>query len=117
LSFATPYRSIFFSREEERPHVHGLSCEGEAKFWLEPTVALAHFEGLNQRQLKLVHRTEERCDEVRKARKDDHGDLPCPLKRPGYANRGRRIHDKPRNGIAKATDASKRDGRGDTAMP
>src|SRR5512145_722011 len=40
---------------------------GEAKYWLEPTVAVAHFEELNQRQLKQLHRiVQERSDEIRK---------------------------------------------------
>lgn len=55
-------------------HVHVLSPDGEAKFWLEPTVALAHFEGLNQRQLKQLHRiVEERNDEILKAWKSHFG--------------------------------------------
>jgi hypothetical protein len=46
--------------------VHVISGEGEAQFWLEPTVAFAHFDGLNQRQLKQLHRiVEERRDEIR----------------------------------------------------
>ncbi|HMA95927.1 MAG TPA: DUF4160 domain-containing protein, partial [Polyangiaceae bacterium] len=51
-----PYRFFFFSREEERPHVHILSVDGETMFWIEPTVALAHFEGLDQRQLKQLRK-------------------------------------------------------------
>ena len=47
------YRFFFFSREEQRPHVH-ISCpDGEAKFWLEPTVEMARNHGLSQ-----VHVTE-----------------------------------------------------------
>jgi hypothetical protein len=42
-----PYRFFFFSREEPRPHVPVISSNGEAKFWLEPVVALADSEGLN----------------------------------------------------------------------
>ena len=33
-------------------HVHISSPDGEAKFWLEPVVALADFDGLSGRQLK-----------------------------------------------------------------
>ena len=39
-------RLFFFSREESRMHVHVQSPDGEAKFWLEPTIALAHNHGL-----------------------------------------------------------------------
>ncbi len=32
-------------------HVHVVSADGEAKFWLEPTVALATYDGLTTGQL------------------------------------------------------------------
>lgn len=35
------YRFFFFSREEERMHVHVTCADGEAKFWMEPVVMLA----------------------------------------------------------------------------
>ena len=41
------YRFHFFSREEERMHVHVTSNNGEAKFWLEPEIALAVNHGLS----------------------------------------------------------------------
>jgi len=44
-------RYFFFSREEPRIHVHVSSPEGEAKFWLEPTVALADYAGFNRKDL------------------------------------------------------------------
>jgi hypothetical protein len=40
------YRFYFFSREERRMHVHVHHAEGEAKFWLEPEIELAHSHGL-----------------------------------------------------------------------
>jgi Domain of unknown function (DUF4160) len=37
-----PYRFFFFfSREEERLHIHVQSADGEAKFWIEPQIELA----------------------------------------------------------------------------
>ena len=36
------YRFYFFSREEPRAHVHVQHATGQAKFWLEPVVELAH---------------------------------------------------------------------------
>jgi hypothetical protein len=45
------YRFYFFSREEPRMHVHVLSPDGEAKFWLEPVIELALNKGLNQLNL------------------------------------------------------------------
>jgi hypothetical protein len=46
------FRLFFFSREEPRIHVHVSHPEGEAKFWLAPTVQIATSTGLNQRQLR-----------------------------------------------------------------
>jgi hypothetical protein len=46
-----PYRFFFFSREELRPHVYVISSSGEAKFRIEPVVALADSEGLKPLEL------------------------------------------------------------------
>jgi hypothetical protein len=63
-----PYRFFFFSREEERMHVHVVSPDGEAKFWLEPIVSLATFDGFGPHQLtRLQGVVEDRQDEIRKA--------------------------------------------------
>jgi len=43
------YRFFFFSREEPRMHIHVHHESGEAKFWMEPTIELAHNYGLSQR--------------------------------------------------------------------
>ena len=48
------YRFYFFSREEERPHVHVHCADGEAKFWLEPAIELAQNFGLNERQIRAA---------------------------------------------------------------
>ena len=62
------FRFFFFSREEERIHVHAISPDGEAKFWLAPTIALATFDGLDPKTLRRLQRIiEERQDEIRKA--------------------------------------------------
>ena len=45
------FRFYFFSREEARKHVHVSHAEGEAKFWLEPSVELADNSGLNAAKL------------------------------------------------------------------
>ena len=69
-----PFRFYFFSREETRIHVHVQSGEGEAKFWLEPEIAIAVNYGLSKRQinsaLKLV---EEHEDEIRAAWEEHFG--------------------------------------------
>lgn len=62
------YRFFFFSREETRQHVHVSSPEGEAKFWLEPIVALAGNYGLNPKQLgELQKVVEKRKHEIIRA--------------------------------------------------
>lgn len=48
------YRFYFFSREETRMHVHVVSGEGEAKFWLEPELQLANTYRYNRQQLKEI---------------------------------------------------------------
>lgn len=48
------YRFFFFSREEPRMHVHIVSEEGEAKFWLEPEIELARNYRYSRKQLKEI---------------------------------------------------------------
>ena len=62
------YHFFFFSHEESRIHVHVHCSDGEAKFWLDPVVALAVSEGLNKKQLKDIHKiVEDRQDEIKKS--------------------------------------------------
>ena len=48
------FRFFFFSREEERMHVHIVSGDGEAKFWLEPEIELAKNHHYTRKQLKQI---------------------------------------------------------------
>ena len=51
------FRLFFFSREEARVHVHVAHPEGEAKFWLTPSVHLATnigLSGVQTRQAQAV---------------------------------------------------------------
>lgn len=50
------FRFFFFSREESRSHVHVSHPDGEAKFWLEPTIELARNIGLGSAKLKEAER-------------------------------------------------------------
>lgn len=59
-----PYRLFFFSREESRMHVHIQSADGEAKFWIEPTVALADHTGFGKKQLRELHLLVEENEDV-----------------------------------------------------
>jgi Domain of unknown function (DUF4160) len=62
------FRFYFFSREEARMHVHVQCPDGEAKFWLEPTIALAHNQGLSGQQVRAAQQlVEARADEIRSA--------------------------------------------------
>ena len=45
------FRLFFFSREETRIHVHVAHPDGEAKFWLTPSVYLAVNIGLSKMQI------------------------------------------------------------------
>mgnify|MGYP002788773744 CR=1 FL=1 len=48
------YRFFFFSREEERIHVHIVSADGEAKYWLKPEIELVNNFHFSRRQLKEI---------------------------------------------------------------
>ena len=48
------FRFFFFSREEERIHIHVAHPDGEAKFWLTPDVTLAMSVGLSAQQLRAI---------------------------------------------------------------
>lgn len=49
--------SIFdFSREESRVHIHVSHPDGEAKFWLKPTIELARNIGLSSSKIKDAER-------------------------------------------------------------
>jgi hypothetical protein len=54
------YRFHFFSKEEKRPHVHVESPDHEAKFWLEPMVALSMNYNFTLRELKKIQKIVER---------------------------------------------------------
>jgi hypothetical protein len=68
------FRFLFFSREEPRIHVHVQCAEGEAKFWIEPSVSLAKNKGLSSAYLRLVEDIiREHEDEIRSAWKTHFG--------------------------------------------
>lgn len=46
------YRFLFFSREENRIHIHVTSPDGEAKFWITPEISLAKNYGFSENQIK-----------------------------------------------------------------
>lgn len=60
------YRFFFFSREENRMHIHVISPDGEAKFWIEPEIELEKSVGFNQKQVNLLEQIiKENRDEIR----------------------------------------------------
>jgi hypothetical protein len=50
------FRFFFFSREESRVHIHVSHPDGEAKFWLKPTIELARNIGLSSSKIKDAER-------------------------------------------------------------
>jgi len=48
------FRFFFFSREEDRMHVHVISGDGEAKYWLEPEIELAKNYRYSNKQLNDI---------------------------------------------------------------
>lgn len=62
------FRFYFFSREERRAHVHVQHADGEAKFWIEPTVELHANYGLKPKQLAEAEQlVEEHLNDIRSA--------------------------------------------------
>jgi hypothetical protein len=63
-----PFRFLFFSNEETRIHVHILSPDGEAKFWIDPIVSLAKSTGYSGKELTRIQRlVEEHKDEIKRS--------------------------------------------------
>ena len=61
-------RFYFFSREVSRIHVHVKGPDGEAKFWIEPSIELTQNYGLTERQVKAALKLiQEHEDEIRQA--------------------------------------------------
>ena len=50
------FRFFFFSREEKRMHIHVHCGDGEAKFWLEPEIALANNYSLSGSHLREIEK-------------------------------------------------------------
>ena len=60
------YRFFFFSREEERMHVHVIHADGEAKVWMEPKIELHKSVGFSSRQINaILEQINEHQDEIR----------------------------------------------------
>jgi hypothetical protein len=69
------FRFFFFSREETRMHIHVQGADGEAKFWLEPSLELVRNHGLSQADLGEIENVlKERRDEIRDAWNRHFGD-------------------------------------------
>ncbi|SMO36476.1 DUF4160 domain-containing protein [Gracilimonas mengyeensis] len=62
------YRFFFFSREEDRIHIHVIHAEGEAKIWIEPQIEIETSYGLNSKQLKeILEQVNEHENEIRES--------------------------------------------------
>lgn len=54
------YRFYFLSNEEKRIHVHVESSDGTAKFWIEPIISLAVYQGLSSVKLNEIEKIVEK---------------------------------------------------------
>ncbi|MEX0723996.1 MAG: DUF4160 domain-containing protein [Gracilimonas sp.] len=62
------YRFFFFSREEDRIHIHVIHAEGEAKIWIEPNIEIESAYGLNSKQVnEILEQVKEHEDEIRQS--------------------------------------------------
>lgn len=62
------YRFFFFSREEDRLHIHVIHAEGEAKIWIEPEIEVESVYGLNSKQVKeILEQVMEHENEIRES--------------------------------------------------
>ncbi len=53
------YRFYFFSKEETKIHIHVISQDSEAKYWLEPMISLADYTGFSNKQLNFIQKAVE----------------------------------------------------------
>ena len=68
------YRFLFFSREENRIHIHVTSPDGEAKFWVTPGVSLAKNYGFSENQItELKKLIEEHKNDITNAWREHFG--------------------------------------------
>ncbi|MDR4988071.1 MAG: DUF4160 domain-containing protein [Bacteroidales bacterium] len=68
------YRFFFFSREENRQHIHVISPDGEAKFWMKPNAELAQSVGFSKKELnKLTEIIKEKKDEINQSWENHFG--------------------------------------------
>ena len=67
-----PFRFYFFSREEDRMHIHVDSSSGEAKFWIEPEIELARNHHLTSRDLERIRKLVEEHEDVIRAAWNRH---------------------------------------------
>ena len=59
---ARGFRFFFFSKEEQRIHIHVKHPDGEAKFWMTPKIQLAYNRGLSLTQIHEAHSLIEEYD-------------------------------------------------------
>lgn len=62
------FRFYFFANEEPRVHIHIISPHGEAKFWIEPVVALAVNKNFTKKELLEIQKIVElKQNEIKEA--------------------------------------------------
>ena len=45
---------FFYSKEENRRHIHVEKGENYAKIWLEPSIEISYNNGFNSREMRLI---------------------------------------------------------------
>ena len=69
------YDFFFYSKEENRKHIHVEKGENEAKVWLEPTIEIAYNYGFSPREIKFILQIIERHErEIHKRWNKHFGD-------------------------------------------
>ena len=66
------YRFYFFSREEERRHIHVSSPDGEAKVWMEPEISVAKIINLTPKEVREILEMIKSKEEVINAEWNSH---------------------------------------------
>lgn len=69
------YRFHFYSDEgNEPPHIHVRKGDAECKFWLEPTIVLAHNRAMKAPDIRSIERLVfENQEKLRKSYNEYHG--------------------------------------------
>jgi len=63
---------FFYSKEEDRMHIHVEKGECDAKFWIEPSVELVYNHGFTSKEIKLITQMIEEYERTIKDKWNSH---------------------------------------------